>query len=436
MMRVPPQNIEAEQSLIASILVNEKILDGCNLSPDDFYQKKHQRIYKAFLDLRAKNENVDLVSVGQRLIDDKDLVAYMASVTDTATITLKAKTTAKIIKSARVKRDLLVSLHTIQDRVDESSLDKLLDFAQTEIMKYTVSTQDNKIYHIRDLLMKHADDIEKANTQQQQKNVRTGFKCLDRLLNLDGPNYIVVAGRPSMGKTAFALSMIKNMAVDGQFPGILSLEMGKGKLLDRWLSMQTGINSMNFHKYQALKPQQWQQVQDSISFMYDRWEALVSDAPATDISSLERQARQMKSKGITALFIDQLSQIGGGSDDDFKNYTQHSNRIARLKKELGIPIFLLAQLNRKLEDRADKEPRLSDLKMTGSLEEDSDVAILLYRPEYYEKKPEDKAKKARDVVVNIAKNRDGATHREPDVIVFNKAQTLFEEDFSRVTNNF
>ena len=436
MMRVPPQNIEAEQSLIASILVNEKILDDCNLKPDDFYQKKHQKIYKTFLDLRAKNENVDLVSVGQILIEDADLVTYVAGITDTATITLKAKTTAKIIKSARIKRDLIVSLQTIQDRVEESNLETLLDFAQTEIMKYTVSTQDNKIYHIKDLLMQHADEIEKANTKKQEKNIRTGFKCLDRLLNLDGPNYVVIAGRPSMGKTAFALSIIKNMAVDGQLPGILSLEMGKGKLIDRWLAMMTGINSMNFHKYQALTGQQWQQLQDSISFMYDRWNVLVSDAPARDISSLERQARQMKSKGATAIFIDQLSQIGGGSDDDFKNYTQHSNRIARLKKELGIPIFLLAQLNRKLEDRSDKEPRLSDLKMTGSLEEDSDVVILLYRPEYYEKKPEEKARKARDVVLNIAKNRDGATHREPDVIVFNKAQTLFEEDFSRVVNNF
>lgn len=433
-MRIPPQNIEAEQSLIASILVSEKILDDCSLKPDDFYQTKHQKIYRTFLDLKAKDENIDLVSVGQCLIDDKDLVTYVAGITDTATITLKAKTTAKIIKAARVKRDLIVSLQTIQDRVDESSLETLLDFAQSEIMKYTVSKHDNKIFHIRDLLMDHVDKIEKANTQKQEKLIQTGFRCLDQRLNLDGPNYVVIAGRPSMGKTAFALSIIKNMATNNQRPAILSLEMGKSKLVDRWLSMMTGINSMNFYKYRALSSQQWQQLQDSVSFIYDKWDALISDAPANSIDGLERQARRMKSQGATAIFIDQLSQIGGGSDDDFKNYTQHSNRIARLKKELGIPIFLLAQLNRKLEDRSDKEPRLSDLKMTGSLEEDSDVAILLYRPEYYEKTPEKKAEKARDVVVNIAKNRDGATHRESDVIVFEKAQTLFEEDFSRVNN--
>ena len=433
-MRVPPHNIEAEQSLIASIIINEKILEDCNLSHDDFYQTKHQKIYRAILDLRAKEENIDIVSIGQKLIEDKDLVTYVASLTDTATVTLNAKTTARIIKSARVKRDLIVSLHAIQDRVDESNLESLLDFAQSEIMKYTVSNNDNKIFHIRDLLMEHLDKIENANTQKQKKIVQTGFNSLDQRLNLDGPNYIVIAGRPSMGKTSFAMSIIKNMATNNQTPGILSLEMGKGKLIDRWLSMMTGINSMNFYKYRALSGQQWQQLQDSASFIYDQWNVLISDAPASSIDGLERQAMQMKSKGMTALFIDQLSQIGGGSDDDFKNYTLHSNRIARLKKKLGVPIFLLAQLNRKLEDRNDKEPRLSDLKMTGSLEEDSDVVIMLYRPEYYEKTPEKKAEKARDVVVNIAKNRDGATHREPDVIVFNKTQTLFEEDFSRINN--
>lgn len=431
-MRLPPQNIDAEESLIASILVNDKILDDCNLKPDDFYKTIHQDVYKIFLGLKAKGERVDLVSVGACLMENKDLIQHLVRLAETAPITSSGKTTSKIIKSDSVKRSLINSISAITEKVYTTDLDKLLDFAQSEVMKYTVSSQDNKIYHIKDLLVEHIEQIEQHNQNEKQQTVKLGFKCLDQRLYLDGPNYVVIAGRPSMGKTAFALSAIKNMATDNQRPGIISLEMGKGKLLDRWLAMVTGINSMNFHKYKALSQQEWQTLTDTVSVMYDAWDVLISDAPATSIESLERQARQMRAKGATALFIDQLSQIGGGSDDDVKNYTKHSNRVARLKKELDIPIFMLAQLNRKVEDRTDKEPRLSDLKMTGSLEEDSDVSILLYRPEYYVKNKHEKAAIERDAVVNIAKNRDGETYRETDVIVFNKRQTLFEEDFSRL----
>ena len=235
----------------------------------------------------------------------------------------------------------------------------------------------------------------------------------------------------STHNTAFALTIIRNMTMAGGKPGIISLEMGKGKLLNRWLSMLTGINTMNFNRYQALNTMDWQALRDAAIQIHDLWDVLITDAPAKSIETVERQARQMVGEGADSIFIDQLSHIGSTSDDDVKNYTKHSNRIARLKKELNVPIFLLAQLNRKVEDRADKEPKLSDLKMSGSLEEDSDICLLLYRPEYYEKDIDKKRMVARDVVINIAKNRDGATYRESDIIVFDKGRTLFEEDFSR-----
>jgi replicative DNA helicase len=429
---LPPQNIEAEESYLSSILVNDKILDNCILSPDDFYQTLNQTIFREMKALHIKRTRVDLVTVGTALKNDKSCFEHLVRMVDYAQISSSGKAYQKIIKDNAVKRKLLNSVSAIQEKIHGSfDLDTLVDYAQSEIMKYTISEHDNKIYHIKDLLIEHMDEIEKQNTTEQVDGMKLGFKSLDRVLNIHGPNYAVIAGRPSMGKTAFALSIIRNMAMNSEKPGIISLEMGKGKLLDRWLSMLTGINAMNFHRFNALSQQDLQNLHDAMSEMYDLWDVLISDAPATSIETLERQARQMVSKGANVLFIDQLSHVRGQSDDDFRNFTKHSQRIGQLKKELDIPIFLLAQLNRKVEDRNDKEPKLSDLKMSGSLEEDADIVFLLYRPEYYEKSKEDKAAVAKDVVVNIAKNRDGATYRESDVIIFDKGRTIFEEDFSR-----
>lgn len=430
-MRLPPQNMEAEQSLIASILVNDAVLDTATVKPTDFYKTEHQQIYRTFLKLKANKERVDLVTTGSCFLKDRAIISYITKLSDNAPITNNAKSLSKIIKSNRIKRDLLNTLTNIQDKIDGSNIDELLGFAQSEIMKHTASTYDNKIYHIRDLILNHINEIEQHNTVKRKNIINLGFRMLDKYLLIDGPTYTVIAGRPSMGKTAFAMSIIRNLATSHVKTGIISLEMGKNRLLDRWLAMETGINSMNFHKFKALQPKDFQAINDAAAMIHDVWDVLITDAPATTIETLERQARQLVNKGAKVLFIDQLSHIGGSSDDDFKNYTKHSNRIARLKKELDIPIFLLAQLNRKLEDRADKEPRLSDFKMTGSLEEDCDIGILLHRPYYFDKDEDEK-----QVIVNIAKNRDGETHKEENAIIFNRGRTLFEEDFNRLTKNY
>jgi len=432
-MKLPPQDISAEESLLASILVNDKCFKDCDyLNPDDFYKTKHQRIFEAMKELAFKGERIDLVTIGGKLKNTDGAIQHIMSLVDNAPISMNLKGHAKIIHNNSVKRSLLTTINTIGDKIYTDQFENILDYAQSEILKYRVSRDQGEIYSIKDLIHEQIDRIEKNNTIKERSGISIGLSSLDKWLNLQDGVYSVIAGRPSMGKTAFALTIIRNMTMAGGKPGIISLEMGRNKLINRWLAMLTGINTMNFNRYQALNQQDWQKLRDAACTIYDLWDVLISDAPAKSIETVERQARQMVSDGADCIFIDQLSHIGSTSDDDVKNYTRHSNRIARLKKELNVPIFLLAQLNRKVEDRADKEPKLSDLKMSGSLEEDSDVVFLLYRPEYYETEIEKKKEKARDVVVNIAKNRDGVTYRESDVIVFDKGRTLFEEDFSRV----
>lgn len=434
-MRLPPQEIEAEESVLASILINDKSFKDCHdLKPEDFYKKDHQDAFRVMKRLSSQKERIDLVTVGSVLLKSEklDLIKYLTSMTDQVPIASKLKTHAKIIKSASVKRKMLNSLSAINEKIYTDSLENLLDFAQSEIMGFKVSSDQGEIHHIKDIVQAQVDHIEHKQTHKNSGGIKTGFRSLDKYLDLNGAIYAIIAGRPSMGKTAFALTMIRNMAMAGGKPGVLTLEMGRGRLVNRWLAMLTGINTMNFNRYGALDNKDWQSLKDAAGEIYDLWDVLISDAPARSIEAVERQSRQMVADGVTAIFIDQLNQIGGLTDDDVKNFTKHSHRISQLGKELNVPIFLLAQLNRKLEDRSDKEPKLSDLKMSGSLEEDPDVVFLLYRPEYYEKTKEDKKKVARDVVVNIAKNRDGMVYREQDVIVFDKGRTLFEEDFSRI----
>lgn len=434
-MRLPPQSIEAEESIIASVLISDEHFKDCEcLEPEDFYKTNHQIVFKIMKVLNFKKERINIVTVGEVLIknQNQDIAKHTLTLMNNAPIAVNLKSHAKIIKEASMKRAMLFSLSKINEKIYTENFTSILDFAQSEMLNHKLSNGQSKIYNIKDLIYDHLDRIEKNNTQESKTLIKLGFETLDKWIDLQEESYIIIAGRPSMGKTSFALTIIKNMAMQGGKPGIISLEMGKNRLLNRWLSMITGINTMNFNKYHGLKNDDWQNLSDAASTIHELWDVLISDGPANSIEELERQARQMKEDGATALFIDQLSHIGGKSDDDVKNFTKHSKRITQLKTELKIPIFLLAQLNRKVEERPDKEPKLSDLKMSGSLEEDPDIVILLYRPEYYEKSIHDKKAVERDAVVNIAKNRDGVVYKERDVIVFDKGRTLFEEDFSRI----
>ena len=428
-MRLPPQDKDIEKTLLVSILQDDKrFLDAAILKSNQFYDPKHQTIFKAMQELHYNQERIDLMTLHDKL--KKDDLDYLLKASDFAEYTNNISKCVDIIQKHDINRNLLNSISAIKEVIYESNKNAL-DFAQSEIMKYKVTQSQGEIYNIKDLIHNQIDKIEKDNTNKREQGLSLGFKSLDKWINLHEGVYSVIAGRPSMGKTAFALTIIRNMALSGAKPGIISLEMGKGKLVNRWLSMLTGINTMNFSRFNAINKKEWQSLHDAAEEIYSRWDISITDAPAHDIRTIERQARQMVSKGVNCLFIDQLSFIGG-TDDEFKRYTKNSNTIARLKRELKIPIFLLAQLNRKVEDRLNKKPKLSDLKMTGSLEEDADIVFLLYRPEYYEQDPEKKREIARDVVVDIAKNRDGTTYKEGDVIVFDKGRTLFEEDYTRI----
>jgi len=283
--------------------------------------------------------------------------------------------------------------------------------------------QDN-IKHVCDIIDDHVDRIEKANARKEGRGYPTGFSNIDRCLSLKDGKLIVVAGRPKSGKTSFAVTIMRNMDKLGIKTGILSIEMPEAEVIDKWLAQESQIDSQKFGKYKALSDDDFIYLVNAAGNIAQNSSIMIDDSGSIGIDDVKRKCRKMVKAGCKVLFIDQLSQIRGRSGEDrFARFANNVNEIAMLKKELGVPIFLLAQLNRELEKRANKEPIPSDLKMTGNLEEDADAVIFVYRPEVYAADDHERAVLKGKAIINLALNRHGAPWR--DNKIWFKAETSY-----------
>lgn len=430
-MKIQGHNIEAEQSLLATLMINNEAFEHCSeIMPIDFYKTAHQIIYKKIIELLFAKNLVDLVVLTNELtkagqIDQIGGVSYLVKVIDTAPI-MNTAGYVKIIKEYSLTRQINQVCMKIQD----SSLvgDTLLDIAQSEMLKIQSSANQDCIVNVRDIIHKHIDRIEKANTQQQETGYQTGFSNIDQRLKLSGSKLIIIAGRPRMGKTSLAVTIARNFDKTGVCVGFMSIEMPEDEIMDKWLSMESGVDSCKFGRYKGLNKDEYQVLNSSAESLFES-KLMLDETGSLDIVDVERKARKMKTKGAQVLIIDQLSQIGNKyvkSGETTSRYSVNCNRIARLKKELKIPIFLLAQLNRDLEKRNNKEPMLSDLKQTGSLEEDADAILFVHRPEEYAVKKEERTALRGIAVLNLAKNRSGPCYRDERIIFVQKTTRFFE----------
>ena len=411
--RLPPHNIEAEQALISACLIDNKNFEECSdLNPIEFYDMRHQQIFKAMLNLHAKRISVDLVTLANELQEHRELEkigggSYLAYIADKAPFGFSASSYTNIISDFAIRRkSITIGNQLVIRAYDSKDVAEVIDYAQSEAMMLQQSKRGDNIEYIENSISPHFENILKVNTTEKMRDLILGFPRIDKVLNIEGAKLIIIAGRPSMGKTAFAVTCMRNLSRLGVNCGFLSIEMGKDAILNRWLSMETGINSMRFFQYQGLDADDVEILKDAVEQM-KQWKIQIDDTGSVGIEDVERKCRKMVRNGAKVLFIDQLSKIRGKTGDQFKDYTVNCNRIADLKKELETPIFLLSQLNRELEKRSDKRPTLADLKNTGSLEEDADAVLFLFRPEYYEKTPEKKAPILDHAEICIAKNRNG-----------------------------
>jgi len=429
--KTPSNDKNAEQALISALLIdNAPLEDITDLSPRDFYTTAHQKIYGAMVSLHRQGSPVDLVTVATWLQKSGDLervggASYLASIADSAPMATNAGAYADTIKDMSLNRRVLEVALRVQDAALRGEAGaSVLELLQTEALKIQNTNRQDNIKHVCDIIDDHVDRIEKANARKEGRGYPTGFSNIDRCLSLKDGKLIVVAGRPKSGKTSFAVTIMRNMDKLGIKTGILSIEMPEAEVIDKWLAQESQIDSQKFGKYKALSDDDFIYLVNAAGNIAQNSSIMIDDSGSIGIDDVKRKCRKMVKAGCKVLFIDQLSQIRGRSGEDrFARFANNVNEIAMLKKELGVPIFLLAQLNRELEKRANKEPIPSDLKMTGNLEEDADAVIFVYRPEVYAADDHERAVLKGKAIINLALNRHGAPWR--DNKIWFKAETSY-----------
>lgn len=414
---LPPQNIEAEQSILSSCMLDPKAVETSIdiISSDDFYKTAHGKIYSAIKSLYHNKKPVDSVSVAEELITSGNIEligggAYLYQLLNECPMAVNIEHSCNIVKTKSQARRFIQSASKYVRSCYESSdtdLAQILDDAQSEIIQIGMDMKADSFTTMKDLTEQSIDRYQALNEGKAKGGIKTGFQTFDILTGgLKGSLLMIMAARPGIGKTAMMCTMVKNVAQRGEMAGVFELEMDKEALDDRWMAQATGINSMRFRYGTGPNREEWIKITDVAEDKYS-WPVLIDDSGGMKIGELRRRIRQMVRMGCGIIFIDQLSFIQS-SDRKLKEWeynTRHVKALGFIKKELRIPIVLLCQLNRDLEKRGNKKPVLSDLKMTGQLEEEADIVLLGYRKHPYTKKEED----VNHAEWEIAKHRNGPT---------------------------
>ncbi len=405
--------------LSAIFIDNATLLEVADiLSHEDFYKGAHQKIFKAIMSLFAKDEPADLVTVANRLNEEGELenvggAAYLAAIADSAPVALNAVHYARIIKGKAALRRLITSASDIIERClkDSGDFDNTIDHAQNAIFNISLSKSSGTFASIGDLININIDTLEEQQGREGNlTGLSTGYPRLNDITSgLQKSDLIILAARPSMGKTAFALNIARNVAVEEKVPvAIFSLEMSKEQLSMRLLTSEARIDASRL-KSGYISGEDWQNATDAAGILNDL-PVYIDDTP--NISAMEirtKSRRLMKEKGLGLIIIDYLQLMKPPFHQERRDLeiAEISRSLKSLAKELEIPILSLSQLNRMLEQRSDKRPLLSDLRESGALEQDADIVSFIYRDEIYNKEPDNPNKGRAEIIV--AKNRNGAT---------------------------
>jgi len=430
--KLPAHDLDAEEALLSALFIDSSPMDDLSgLVPSDFYKPAHQKIYRTMVSLYRREDPIDLVTVATFLQTSGELqeiggAGYLAQIADSAPMACNVLAYADTVKDFSLNRRVLMLVTKIQDSALRGDTgEAVLEMLQSEALKIQSTNHRDDIRRVRDIIGEHLSRIEKANTTHEGRGYPTGFPGIDRCLSIRGPKLIVIAGRPKQGKTSLAVTIMRNMDKLGIKTGILSIEMPEAEVLDKWLAQESQVDSQKFGKYKALSDDDFTAIAEAASTISEKCKIMIDDSGSIGIEDVKRKCRKMVKAGCKVIVIDQLSQIKGRAGEDrFGRYESNTNQLAILKKELGIPIILLAQLNRKLEERTNKEPIPSDLKMTGSLEEDADAVIFVFRPEVYAQSDQEKMVLKGRAVINMALNRHGASWRD-DKVFFNAETSYF-----------
>ena len=432
---VPPQSLEAEDSILAAILIdNETLLDIVEiLSPEDFYKTSHKKIFGAITELFSRNEPIDLVTLTNLLKEQNQLetaggAAYLAGLVDSVPVAANAEHYAKIIHDKACLRRLIEQSNAIVKKCfeDRGNVDEVLDFAETAIFEISENKIKPAFYPLGKVIESNIDTLEERQGNKALiTGVPTGFTLLDKMTaGLQPSDLFILAGRPSMGKTALGLNIARNATLDSGVPtAFFSLEMSKEQLSLRLLCSEARIDSSKLRSG-FFSRDDWVKITDAAGVLSEA-PLYIDDSPDVTTMTIRAKARRLKmEKNLGLIFIDYLQLMRGHANTERRDLeiSDISRSLKALAKELSLPVIALSQLNRKLEERSDKRPQLSDLRESGALEQDADVVAFIYRDEVYNKDENNPNRGKAELI--ISKQRNGPVGTVP--LTFLNTYTRFE----------
>ena len=425
--KIPPQAVDLEKVVLGALMIDGKGVDEVIdlLTPEVFYTKAHQFIFDAIDKLFKSGSPVDLLTVSAQLRKDEKIEAaggdhYLVQLSQLVSSTAHIEFHARIIQQKFIQRSLIkLSTEIIQDSYEESTdVFDLLDKAESKLYEVTQGNIRKSTETAMDLVKQAKQRIEDIANRDGLSGVPTGFTDLDKLTSGWQPSdLIIIAARPGMGKTAFTLSMARNIAVGSNLPvAFFSLEMSSVQLITRLISSETGLSSEKL-RTGKLEPFEWEQLNVKVKDL-EQAPIFIDDTPSLSIFDLRAKCRRLASQhGIKLIMIDYLQLMTAQTNAKGGNREQEISTISRnlkaLAKELSVPVIALSQLSRAVETRGgSKRPLLSDLRESGAIEQDADIVSFIYRPEYYnleEWDDDDRSPTANQAEFIVAKHRNGAT---------------------------
>ncbi len=436
MSRELPNAVSLEQSVLGSLMVYPRVMQDCqelDLHTDEFYLPSHQQIFQAILDVNEKGQPIDMNTVITRLQEMDQLESsqgadYIIRLADSAISSATSKSYIETIKNkAQLRQLIYVADHISEEGYSSDDIDTVLDDAEKSIMDVTRHRRGSEFESSRDIVNRVIDDLKQLRTMKGVTGIQTGYTLLDRMTNgFQRGDLIILAARPAMGKSALALNFASQVAKrnDGAV-AIFSLEMPSDSMMKRLMSSESQVYSDKLRSGK-LTDDEMSRLYEAGSHLGER-KIFIDDTSSIKVSQIFSKCRKLKSEhgSISLVVIDYLQLITGTrADSRQQEVSDISRNLKILAKEMECPVIALSQLSRKVEERTDHEPQLSDLRESGSIEQDADIVMFLYRSNYYDKDKESQ-EETEVVDLSLAKHRNGG---------IGKIQLAFEKNISRFTN--
>ncbi|MCJ0571706.1 replicative DNA helicase [Enterococcus cecorum] len=424
---VPPQDIEAEQAVLGAIFLDAEALVEAmaQIEPQDFYRRAHQIIFRSMIALNDRNENIDIITLKSQIesentLEDVGGISYLTELSQVTPTASGVAHYAKIVKDKSTLRELIQAATKIvkEGYSQEGSVEEIVEAAEKGILNVSEKRNSTGFQAISDVLNSTMEHIDRLSQQNEEiTGLPTGYPELDKMTaGLQPEELIILAARPAVGKTAFALNIAQNIGTrTNRSVAIFSLEMGAESLVNRMLCAEGTIEAGHLRTGQ-LTEQEWHNLIMAMGSLSNT-SIFIDDTPGIKVSEIRARCRRLaQEKGnLGLILIDYLQLIeGSGRESRQQEVSEISRQLKKLAKELKVPVIALSQLSRSVEQRQDKRPVLSDIRESGSIEQDADIVAFLYREDYYQRQGTEEDKNEEEQAVDdvieviIEKNRSGA----------------------------